>query len=145
MTPIVYGLILSSEIWVINHSSNSGINILTLVFLGLVTTAAGIGLDFAARLKNAYIDERFIYLEGLRRKERIEISNIKTVRSHRLIFRINRPITIVFENRTVFGSKVYIYPTITDKNRKINPLEWIDIKDHLMDAVVRGKGHRTNH
>jgi len=98
-----------------------------------------ISLDYAVRLKNAYVDENFIIIEGLNKKEKISLSNIKKITLHKFFFMsLIRPFVITFENKTSFGSKIYIYPTITDKDKKID--FFLEIREELEEMVEKQKG-----
>ena len=128
--PIFYVLATISEIQYSRDVENFwdlGFVILQL----LLIVSLGTSLDYAIRLKIVYINDTSIMVKGVKKSELLPISDIKAIRSHRLIIKINRPLVITFKNRTIFGKKIYIYPTITDKNNKINFLEVIEIEEHL--------------
>lgn len=111
----------------------------------LFTSSIAALIEYAINLKIVYIDNNSILVKGIIRSEKLPISEIKRIRSHRLfLFRINRPLVITLKDRGIFGKKIYIYPTITDKNNKINFLEGIETKEHIRKLLDINKGTVTN-
>ena len=132
--PVVYIAIVVSEIRFSSSIDNfwsAGV----IIWHILLIASLGILIEFAIKLKNMYISDNSILIKGIKKSEKLQIADIKKIRSHRLIIKINRPLVIVFKKRTTFGRKIYIHPTITDKNKKINLLEVIEIKEHLNNII----------
>jgi len=99
--------------------------------------------EYALRLKNVFVNEKYILISGLIKKEKVSLSNIKKFKYHPLLYRmVRRPFVIEFEKETSFGKKIYFFPTIAAKSGSINFLEVFDIKEELEKKIEEIKQSR---
>ena len=96
--------------------------------------------NYSSRLCEAYIDDEYLYLENGKLIDKIELSNIKSLRYHLFYIRIlTEGIIIVnFRNETVFGRKIYIYPTSLNKNNEYKS------NRHILNLIAEKSNNYIN-
>ncbi|NOU59637.1 hypothetical protein [Marinifilum caeruleilacunae] len=124
---------------------NSFIALLLLPFLILFSIITWIVRDYNSKLCDTYIDEEYLYIERAKLTDKVELSNIKSLKYHPFYIRfVTESIIIVrFRKETALGTKIYIYPTSLNQQ--------IEYKSnrHILNLIAKKannyiKARRTN-
>lgn len=99
---------------------NSSAALTALGVLVLFSIFTLIVRKYSSRLCYAYIDDEYLYLENGTLIDKIELSNIKSLKYHPFFTGpVTESIIIVrFQKETTLGSKIYIYPTSLNKENE---------------------------
>ncbi len=87
---------------------------------------------YASLLCDAFIDDSFLYLNNGKNKDKIELNNIKTLYYSSFFSNVGGEGTIVvnFRKETIFGTKIYIFPTNLNKQKKYK------FNRHILDLIL---------
>ncbi|MDE5417769.1 hypothetical protein L3049_07085 [Labilibaculum sp. DW002] len=99
---------------------NSLVILLALMILVLFSTITLISRKYSSRLCEAYIDDEYLYLENGKLTDKIELSNIKSLKYHPFYIHpmTEDIIVVLFQKETTLGRKIYIYPTNLNKEKE---------------------------
>lgn len=102
---------------------------------------------YTSMLCEAYIDDEYLYLENKKGHDKLELSNIKSLRYHPFHFRlVTESIIIVgFYKDTEVGEKIYIYPTSLDDRKEYKSnREILKLIAEKVNEYNRAKSRKEN-
>ena len=103
----------------------SDFDVFSLYFIIPTNVILIAGIVFAAintkRLNQAFCDSQFLYIKGYSKSDKVELSKIKNVKYlfWFIIPFFERPFVIKLSEPSIFGKRIYVYPTNLDENKKI--------------------------
>jgi len=106
-----------------------------------------ISRKYASRLCDAYIDDEYLYIENGKLIDKIELSDIKSLKYHPFYIRlVTESIIIVsFQKETVLGREIYIYPTsINKKNEYKSNRHVLNLIAEKADNYIKEKTTNAN-